>query len=160
MSIYPKEIMRFTLAFLIFLSPFSVAQEVKTESFTINLPDKLKVQTDKVRRILAFGPKHNPFISIEFGKGVNEQYSDIALRVKDTLASMGGRLSPKSCGDGCEAMYGKAQVKNEGLTLYSYFYLVKSNKQSFIISVASQTKIESGELEVTNIAKQILQSGI
>jgi hypothetical protein len=152
--------MRFTLAFLIFLSPLSIAQKVKTESFTINLPDKLKVQTDKIRRILAFGQKRNPFINIEFGKGVNEQYSEIVSRVNDTLAPMGGSLSPKSCGDGCEAMYGKAQVINDGLTLYSYFYLVKSNKQSFIISVASQTIIESGELEVTNIAKQILQSGI
>jgi hypothetical protein len=152
--------MRIILALLIFLSSQSIAQEVKTESFTISLPDNLKVQTDKVRRILAFGKDRNPFINIEFGNGIKEQYLDIVSRVNETLVPMGATLSKKECGAGCEGMFAEAQVKNKDLILYSYFYVVKSEHQSFIITVASQKAINSGELEITNIAKKILQSGI
>ena len=152
--------MRFILVLLIFLSSQSIAQEVKTESFTINLPDDLKVETDNVRRILAFGKDRNPFINIEFGKGVKEQYLDIVSRLNETLLPMGATLSKKECGSGCEGMFAQAQVKNKDLTFYSYFYVVKSEQQSFIITVASQEAINSGELEITNIAKQILKSGI
>jgi hypothetical protein len=152
--------MRHILLLLIFISTLSSAQLVETKSFSITLPDELTIQTDKVRRILAFGKQRNPFINIEFGNGVYEQYSEIVSRVNETLATMGSVLSPKECGDGCEGMYAQAKVKNEDLTLYSYFYVVKSTKHSFVISIASQSPINSSDIEITSIAKQILQSGI
>ena len=152
--------MRIILVFLMFLSSQSIAQEVKTESFTISLPDELKVETDRVRRILAFGKNKNPFINIEFGNGIREQYLDIVSRVNETLARMNSTLSKKDCGADCEAMYAEGQIKNESLTVYSYFYLVKAKTQSFIITIVSQEPINSGELEATNIGQQILQSGI
>jgi hypothetical protein len=152
--------MRIILVFLMLLSSHSIAQEVNTESFTISLPDELKIETDRVRRILAFGKNRTPFITIEFGNGIREQYLDIASRANETLARMNAALSKKECGTDCEAMYAEGRIKNESLTVYSYVYLVKSKMQSFIITIVSQEPINSGELEVTNIGQQILQSGI
>lgn len=153
--------MHFTLFLIMFLSSLSVAKEVKTEAFTINLPDELTIQTDKIRRVLAFGKNNNPFISIEFGNGIKEQYFDIVANVNGILARMGSVLSPRKCGDDCEAMYAKGSIINDSsTTYYAYFYIVKSSKQNFIISASSQEPLNSGELEVINIAKQILQSDI
>jgi hypothetical protein len=151
--------MRYILLLLILISTQSNAQLVETKSFSITLPDELTVQTDKVSRILAFDKERNPFVNIEFGNGVYEQYSEIVSRVNETLVTMGSVLSPKECGDGCESMYAQAKVEKEHLTFYFYFYVVKSTKHSFIISIASQSAINSGDIEITGIAKQILQSG-
>ncbi|CAI3798962.1 hypothetical protein [Rheinheimera sp. MM224] len=146
---------------LLLLFPVSVmAQKVKTDMFTIELPDHLQIQTNKVNRVLAFGKSNSPFINIEFGQGVKEQYSQIVDRVNETIKPMGSQLSAVKCGENCEAMYAEAQTEIENTVAYSYFYLVKSKHHSFIISVASKEPILDGELQAKIIGNKILQSGI
>ncbi|KPZ53402.1 MULTISPECIES: hypothetical protein [unclassified Pseudoalteromonas] len=152
--------MRFILAFLLLVPFASLAQNVKTDSFVISLPDNLTVQTDKVRRILAFGKKRNPFINIEFGYLVGEQFSEIVDSVNETLKPMKSVLSEVDCGSGCVGFSAESVSKQGDISLYSYFYLVKSKRQNFIIAMGAPEPITDENLKAANIAKQILNSGI
>jgi hypothetical protein len=157
--IYPRRVMRFFFLFFVFLPLLANAQKVETKSFTIQLPDELKVQNDNLRRVLAFGPNMMPFVSIEYGEKIGEQFDIISKEVSQKLLSLDSELTQVDCGNDCLGKMGSAISNSDGNTFYVYYYLVKSEKINFIVSVASPILIEKGQLEVNNIAKQLLSSG-
>lgn len=148
--------MRFLILLLALFPLFSNAQKVETEHFLINLPDGLKVQNDNLRRILAFGPNQIPFVVIEYGAGIGEQFEGISDEVNQKLISLNSELIKGQCGEGCLSMTGSARASTDENDIYLYYFLVKSEAINFVISVASTTQVENGALDVSNIAKQML----
>ncbi|MCQ8818914.1 hypothetical protein NQT65_01655 [Pseudoalteromonas agarivorans] len=148
--------MRFIILVLALFPLFTNAQNVKTEHFLIQLPDELKVQNDNLRRILAFGPNQMPFVSIEYGTGIAEQFERISEEINQKLVEFDSELVQGECGVGCISMTGAAVANTDEDDIYLYYYLAKSKTINFVISVASTTQIEGGELDVINIAKQML----
>jgi hypothetical protein len=82
------------LPFLLLLFASTIdAKEIKTDSFTLDLPENYKVETDKKSRLLAFGgngPYDLPFLSIEFGKRVKP--SSVIKRVNGSIKQGGFKL--------------------------------------------------------------------
>ena len=60
------------------------------------------------------------------------------------------------CGVDCISMTGAAVVNTDEDDIYLHYYLAKSKTINFVISIASTTQIEGGELDVSNIAIQML----
>ena len=148
--------MRFILLLLAIFPLLASAQNVETEHFLIHLPDELKVQNDNLRRILAFGPNQMPFVSIEYGAGIAEQFGRISEEINQKLVGFDSELVQGECGVDCISMTGATVVNTDEDDIYLHYYLAKSKTINFVISIASTTQIEGGELDVSNIAIQML----
>ncbi|MCX7555215.1 hypothetical protein OS175_15195 [Marinicella sp. S1101] len=150
-----KLIRYFLLIFTIV--PFSVnAQRIETEFFSIDLPEELHVENDNLRRIIASGPSMKPFVVIEYGKGITEQYQSISEDTSEMLEELGYELLESNCGTDCVSLTGNAVEEIDEGSIFVYIYMAKSKKISFVIVIGSPTAIDSGKLEITNIANQIL----
>lgn len=149
--------MKHLLILILLLPTLSSAGDVETKYFSLTLPDNFHVETDKSSRLLAFGgnsPRDLPFLSIEFGPRVTEQFSDILLRINQSLSGSGKSLEKIDCKGNCEAHYVEATQEMNEQSLTQIHYAVKSDKISFIISYGTQNNSE--KQFVLNIGEQIL----
>ena len=149
--------MRFILVLILLTSANIFAKEVATNSFSITLPDSLHVETDKSRRLLAFGdkgPGGAPFLSIEFG--TNIEYEALVQNVNASLKNEDLELSEEVCEPDCKSFYFEQETPNGN----RFHYLVQSREITFIISYLGNGDLESDGNFVKNVGAQILENSI
>jgi len=135
------------------------ASEVKTDLFTITLPDTLAVETDNESRLLAFGknnPYSPPFLSIEFN--IQGKVSIIRENVNKELTSLGGKLTEVMCSPDCSAWYGELEMSKENKKLSRHHYIGKNKVFSYIISYGTDEGIDKAKLFVFELASQLNKS--
>ena len=149
-----------SLLFLLFVN-VAYAKEIKTDSFTLTLPDNYTIETDKTSRLLAFGGNGAydlPFLSVEFGK---EQIpKSVIERLNRSIQQFDKSLKEESCSPSCRAFYVELSTTVNDVKVYRYHYIVESEKINFIISFGGKDSLESGRFFVKKIASQIINSGI
>ncbi len=150
-----------SLFLLITISLNIEAKEVQTDLFKITLPDAFHVETDKKRRLLAFGgsgPNDVPFLSIEFGKKFNS--TQVIDNVNSSLKQFGKSLEEDSCTHSCQAYFVEMEMEVENETLYRYHLVVRSERIGFIISYGDKRSLESGREFIKALGQEILQNVI
>lgn len=150
--------MKYILIFITLISISAYAKEWKTDSFTINLPDSLIVETDTNRRLLAFsknGPSLPPFLSIEFGEKFSVK--EIKNRINE---SINDKMKKEECKPKCEAYFYESSQKVNDQIIFIYHYLVATKSLSFVISYIDNSSLEEGRNFIKQLGQQIRDNSI
>lgn len=147
------------IAIVLFLMPSLVlAGSVETKYFKLNLPDNYQAETNKRSKLIAFGgksPRDLPFLDIEFGPRLTEQFPQVISRLNKSIISEGKSLEKIDCAaDNCEAYYVEFSQNLNGRPVTRIHYAVKSEQLSFIISLG--TTQENGKEFVLDLGTQVM----
>ncbi len=151
------------ITILVLLFSASVnAETAKTKYFSVTIPDSLAIQTDNVRRIIAYNKKSPnvlPQLVIEYSNRF-DQFSDIKTHINKTLNDAGNKkgLSKQKCIKNCEALYGGVEIKVGKTKMRQHFYLIKTKSFFAIINYGENDGMAAGQSFVFKIANEIVET--